>query len=363
MKLSNHLTQLGHEVFVLTFELGKRGLSVEGVQYHSSVRLPQYDKVNGIAVLRFPFTCIANRSHGFSLSQAHALEYLSPNILHLQGFFDIGNIVLMCMFAKKRGIPVIITTHGVYETLEKFKEYSMQSIYSRIINLFVSRIIALSEMEKTMLIRFGIEDSKIVVIPNGVDIDIAKEDKIRYSASVGPNAFVLCVARFAPAKNLELLIDAFSGLDTKINLVIAGRIFDQTYFREVQNRVKNQRIRLLTDVSDEELSWLYRNCLFFVLPSLSETSPLSLLEAMAVGKAVVASSVGAIPELVKDRHNGLLFDPRNGFQLRCILAKMLENNELRSEMGRNARSIAESRTWKRSAQSVVEVMTELVQGR
>jgi glycosyltransferase involved in cell wall biosynthesis len=79
------------------------------------------------------------------------------------------------------------------------------------------------------------------------------------------------------------------------------------------------------------------------MPSLYEALPMALLEAMAAGKAVVASSVGTIPRVIQERVNGLLLSPGDVKGLATALCDLLKNPEFRMLLGQNARQTVESR--------------------
>jgi glycosyltransferase involved in cell wall biosynthesis len=102
----------------------------------------------------------------------------------------------------------------------------------------------------------------------------------------------------------------------------------------------------------------------FVLPSHAEGLPVSLLEAMAAGCAVVATSVGGIPDVVDDGFNGLLVPPGEPQALERTLARLLADPQLAREMGRAARAtIANRFTPERTVAQVEELYSELGVGR
>ncbi|HRZ77454.1 MAG TPA: glycosyltransferase family 4 protein, partial [Bacteroidales bacterium] len=81
----------------------------------------------------------------------------------------------------------------------------------------------------------------------------------------------------------------------------------------------------------------------FIYPSHADTAPLSLAEAMAMGKAVVATEVDGIPAMVKDGQDGLLVPPRNPERLAGAILQLLGDDRLQDELGRNARNTAQER--------------------
>jgi glycosyltransferase involved in cell wall biosynthesis len=83
----------------------------------------------------------------------------------------------------------------------------------------------------------------------------------------------------------------------------------------------------------------------FVLSSLSEGFPVTILEAMACGLPVVATRVGGIPDIIEDGANGYLVDTKNQEQIAEVLLKLLQNETLREEMSDNNRKEAEKYSW------------------
>ena len=92
---------------------------------------------------------------------------------------------------------------------------------------------------------------------------------------------------------------------------------------------------MLTDVRDA-----LKSLDVVVLPSLDERCSRSLLEAIACGKAAVATRVGGTPEIIKDSFNGILVDPKNESQIARALIKLLADSKLREAMGKRGRELA-----------------------
>jgi len=92
-------------------------------------------------------------------------------------------------------------------------------------------------------------------------------------------------------------------------------------------------------------------------------SPLKLFEYMAAGRAVVASGAGQIPQIIRHRANGLLYEPDDQAGLLNCLCELQSDHALREELGRNARKTAEGFTWERNASRVIEWVRPKVLGR
>src|SRR5919204_317102 len=151
-------------------------------------------------------------------------------------------------------------------------------------------------------------------IPNGVHVP----------ATIGAEADpreVLFAGRLSPEKGIEELVAATEGM----NLVVAG-----------DGPLRHLVPDALGFVPHDELEGLYERAAVVVLPSYREGLPLSVLEAMAHGKPVVASAVGGIPEFVEDGVTGLLVEPGDVAGLRAAIERLLADPELRRRPRRAA---------------------------
>ena len=119
------------------------------------------------------------------------------------------------------------------------------------------------------------------------------------------------------------------------------------YFAELQEFITREQlgenVHFLGSLSEDELLKEYMECSLLVLPSVQETAPMVIMQAMAAGKVVVATRVGGIPYLVQDGQNGLLVDSGDVPALAEAIIRLLRNNTLRVTMGRKARKVAEQR--------------------
>lgn len=145
-------------------------------------------------------------------------------------------------------------------------------------------------------------------------------------------------------KGVDILISAFINLCKdfpECRLLIMGynRVDLEKYRRQAS---VCDRIEFLKPVYYDEIARYFRECMFFVLPSRSEAMGRVLLEAMASGKAIVASRVGGIPEVVDDGVTGLLFENENIHDLEQKIRMLLSDNAMRLSMGESGRKRAET---------------------
>ena len=170
-----------------------------------------------------------------------------------------------------------------------------------------SKVIALSQACRELLIERGVDSKRIVVIPNGVDGDWPPDSSdaeavFRDNGIARP--YLLYVSHFYRYKNHFDLIKAFAALEPRLRashqLVLVGRPYDRTYFHQVlalRDRLGlRDKVLAIPGEGGERLKRLYRRASLFVFTSLVENSPSSLLEAMAAGVPVITSRLAPMPE-------------------------------------------------------------------
>lgn len=163
--------------------------------------------------------------------------------------------------------------------------------------------------------------------------------------------YILSVGRLAAYKGTDVLLLAFAALGAAgQELVLCGP--DQTggRMRRFAGRLGLRgRVRFLGARSPSAVERLLRGCSVFVLPSRAENCPMALLEAMAAGKACVASAVGGVPELIRNGRSGLLVRPGEPKDLSKALARLLGDERLRERLGSAASRGAKNRSWAAAA--------------
>jgi glycosyltransferase involved in cell wall biosynthesis len=192
----------------------------------------------------------------------------------------------------------------------------------------VDRFLAPSQfMRDSALHRFRSE--QVVLLYNGVDTS-----KIR--PSTRDEGYVLFLGRLSKEKGVETLLRAHEAAGTW-NLVVAG-----TGPLERSLRMRYHGVRFVGQLSGQALTAMISGASVIVLPSeCFENCPMSVLEAMAYGKPVVASRMGGIPELVVDGETGMLFEPGEADELRDSIGRLMGDGALRARMGAAGRIRAE----------------------
>ncbi|WP_458208921.1 glycosyltransferase family 4 protein [Haladaptatus sp. NG-SE-30] len=181
--------------------------------------------------------------------------------------------------------------------------------------------------------------SNLSPVPNGVDLD-------RFDVATESEDEILFLGRLAPKKRVSDLIDAFALIaadfpKTELVIVGTGPLEEELKTQAAQYDVAN-RIRFEGRVSDDAIPHHYRQARLFVLPSVWEGHPLTLLEAWAAELPVITSDVEGIAEFVEHEETGYLVPPKSPEKLADALRYSLSNPEVASEWATNAYELAKA---------------------
>jgi glycosyltransferase involved in cell wall biosynthesis len=195
------------------------------------------------------------------------------------------------------------------------------------------------------------------MVPNAVDLP----ERVARPAAVPPTGVVL--GNLLPYKGHTVLLDALAQLPAPPRILFVGTgpmRTEITRRAEALNLAKS--IEIVEGVSDP---WpVLLDSELSVLPSLTEGMPNAILESMAAGLPVIASRVGAVPDLISDGDEGLLVNPGDVSGLARALQYALDRPEWRADAGARGRQRAGSFTWRAMAQRNLDIMErDLVRAR
>ncbi len=194
----------------------------------------------------------------------------------------------------------------------------------------LDRVITPSLFHKQKLMEWGWPEQQLVYIPNYVDVKV-------YNERFSPGDYFLYFGRLAMEKGLATLIRAAA--KARVKLIIAGTGPEATVLKALATKVGGE-IEFLNFVSGEPLWKLVREGRAVVLPSeCYENAPISVLEAYACGKPVIGARIGGIPEMVRERETGTLFESGNVDDLAEVLCRFgnMPNGSI-AAMGKDARN-------------------------
>jgi glycosyltransferase involved in cell wall biosynthesis len=272
------------------------------------------------------------------------------------------------LFLEYNGSEVWVGRHwdrvGSLDLLERYERLNLDA---------AARIFVVSEVERRNLEARGVDANKIVVNPNGVDVD-------RFRPGVGgttargelgikdDEVVVGFVGTFGPWHGVERLADAIKTIPASVPvrflLVGSGSLHAEV---EKQLETEGGRVIFTGSVGHDRVPALLDACDILVAPHVpladgSEFfgSPTKVFEYMAMGKAIVASRLGQIGEVLVDRETALLVQSGNVEELAAAIVKLIESEELRKRLGARAREVAEKEhTWMHNAQRVLDAYKTL----
>jgi len=258
-----------------------------------------------------------------------------PHILHVQDLFLLPATVLL---SQKIDIPVVVTVRDNLPREYKILGFNVlerrnHAYYKAL--MLSQKIIAISAHIKENLIRFGIPESKIKVIYNipshfPTIIPEASKDKKNFE--------IMSVGRFYYEKGFHVLIKAFQKISVKnsnvvLKLVGAGPE-DKILKKLVKELGMEDRVIFCSWVNQEEIPEILAHADVIVIPSLYE-EPLGrvALDSAMLGRAVVASSVGGLKEIIESGKSGILVKPNDPTELKNKIEYLMYNPEIREKMG------------------------------
>lgn len=169
---------------------------------------------------------------------------------------------------------------------------------------------------------------------------------------------VLSVSRIVPYKGFDILIEALKKIDLPWKLVIVGGYSKEEYFEKIKT-LADERIVFLKGISDADLSALYDLCdLYSLGGNVWEGFGMPFLEAGLRSKPSVAFKHTALPEVIAHNETGLLAQSEEEFA--TYLKKLIQDKNLREQMGKDAKIHAQKFTWERCAKEYERLFTDLI---
>lgn len=307
------------------------------------------------------------RMVSFLPRELKALKDFNPDVIHTHGI--AGMVIKSLWFSKDLGIPSVLTFHTmVTDAVQLYSPLNLKSEFlTRLIKLYLKTILRrysavilpassiLPEIEE-----IAPKMKHVEVVPTGIDTGRFRPDvdcsKILDKWNLHDNRIILSVGRMSEEKNLDVIIEALPQvkkeyLNAKLLLVGDGPAVPK-YKELVSSRGLEKDVIFTGFVDDDELPQYYACAHIFATASTFETQGLVVLEALASGKPIVGADYRAIPEYVRENNTGYLFE--HGNITSCAQA-LLKGLGAPSEMGKNARELAEEHSIESSTKKLVEI--------
>ena len=313
-----------------------------------------------------------------------ALGYLKKNNFDIVTvYFPFAAVILVTLSRKLRKKMIYVEMIG--EVKKRLKLGSMKDtpLLFRFISpdLYLMRrvrkVVMQNEKVRAELVSAGkIEPEKVSAISLGVDTsefypDISIDNfKERYGLTDNTAVTVLFASEIVPRKGVEYLVRAADIIVNQLNyndilFLLKGKAYEKEYLESIRKLIEEYKLEenvkmILGYIPLEDVKRLYVASDIYVLPSLEEPCPTSLLEPLACGKPLVGTKVGGIVTMIKEGWNGFLVEPANEKQLAEKIKYLLDHPEKWEKMGRNSRKLAEEEfDWSKIADRYLEVYEEV----
>lgn len=277
------------------------------------------------------YSSVIKRLHG-------KIKQITPDIIHTH---ELGYYTLAALRSGHK--KVVVSTHGIANTnkgigcdiADKIRRYLRYCIYIKCLNK-AENIIVNSPYIKEYISRFG--KKNIYELDNPVsDIFFNMNNKLEEEQRI------LFVGHICEAKGIMTSLQSLNILKKvfgKIKFILAGPIVDRNFYLQATKYVEKNGldsvVNFLGRLDENNLKEEYDKASIVILPSNQDVAPLAVLQAMAAGKAIVASNVGGMPYIIDDRINGFLIAPKNHIALAKKISSLIEDADLRKQFGNNA---------------------------
>ena len=248
-------------------------------------------------------------------------------------------------------VPVVTHVHSLplYET-ENVLKNRFNHMVDGLTRRWSTHYICVSSSLRSRLVYEGIPAERIGVVHNGIELDRFCSDtdgtEARNKLGLDPKAkLIAMIALFRPLKGTESLIEALSHVIPECPdayCLLVGGFEREDYRRRVMELARGLKLkdRVIFLGFRENVSHILAATDIVVLPSLfGEGLPIAILEAMAMGRPVIATPVGGIPEIIRDGETGLLVEPRDSLALAEAITRLLQDPKRASELGLKAQSL------------------------
>jgi len=331
-------------------------------------------------------------SPGTKRNMVNAISAFKPNIAHLHIYYGQLTASILAPL-REAGIPTVQTLHeyklvcpthglfadgkycdvckGRYYWHAPLKRCNRKSIARSLLSMteayisdflgakdYIDQFICVSKFQKKQLVRLGISEKKLAVVHHFADASVHVPDNV--------GEYFLYVGRIVREKGIGVLLEAYSLLGERrrpLKIVGAGAETElwQTYAQELG--LKDQ-IEWLGFKDGNELNKLYEGALAVINPSmLNETFGLTCVEALARGRPVIASRVGAFPEVVSDGKDGILIPPSDPISLSKAMEAISSNSTNACNMGIKGRqNVRKKFSRQRHYEELMRIYNSVING-
>lgn len=354
------------------------------VDLGASVEMIANDQIAGLNTDKVPLRIIPLEPSGltrsafdlhnnlvFSAGVKRALRDVAPDLIYQRysrftwAGVEASLLTKRPLFLEYNGSEVWVGKYwdaaGMFPLLERFERLNLSAAI---------RIFVVSEVERRNLIKAGVPDLNIVVNPNGVDVERFKpgvgRDVERKKLGLSQDEILVgFVGTFGPWHGVLELAKAIvlSRQDSRIKYLLIGEgKLRESVAQIIAETGMGDRVIFTGAVKHDRVPQLLDACDILVSPHVPLAggaeffgSPTKLFEYMAMGKAIVASRLGQIAEVLRHEETALLVEPGNAEELSRAIIRLVASPGLRETLGATARQTAKAEhTWRRNAENILD---------
>jgi glycosyltransferase involved in cell wall biosynthesis len=361
--LSKELVKRGHDVTVYTSN---------AYDYKSNTdRVGAYD-VDGINVVYFKNYFPRRYFFTPGMIQRMKRELQEYDVVHMHDTRTFQNLVSY-YYCRKYGTPYVISAHGTLPYI--VEKILLKKIHDYLIGYRIirdaSRLIAISPTEAEQYREIGVNEDRIVEIPNAVNVDdfeeLPEKGTFRERYNLKDGNIVLYVGRIHKIKGLDILIRAYSELlkeKKDLKLVIAGNDFGYLgKLKELVNKLKiKDKVIFPGFISGQTKLAAYVDADVLVLPSEKEVFGIVVAEAAMCGTPSIVTKGCEVSDIIKKENFGLVVKQGAVHELKDAMMLLLEDKKLSKIMGENGRRyVLDNWTWDKVGAKVERVYREITQ--
>jgi glycosyltransferase involved in cell wall biosynthesis len=287
-----------------------------------------------------------------------AKEFDHYDVVHFHDDTDF-TFPLFSYLTLKKSKPRLWHLHTIPYT---YRLYERNPLLKSVIGRIADRYIGLSKYTIPFMLKLGLPESKLAIIPNAIDTA-----KFRPNKKMKTDNLILSVGRIIFQKGFDVLLKALFQLEPPTQVAIVGPIGDKLFFSEIQRLIRKvndttvHKVSYLGPLSGNALVELYQKAAIFAAPARTDHFPMANLEALACGTPVIATPTGAVPDVIEDRRNGLLVPSDEPTALASALNMLLKDGKLRQSCGERGRDTVERKfSWTVVSEKVIEIYDRLL---
>ena len=352
--LSLQWVKAGHQIRVVTARFGD---------------LPYSENIEGLEVIRLD----CRRTEAYRAKMKAMIGYITaaskyccfdckdfqPDLIHVH--FAVPNGPAAMLAAKKMKVPYVITAHlgdipGASPEKTK-KWFSYIQPFTPPIWKKAARVIAVSEFSKQMALNSY--NVPIDVIPNGIDyVRIKNPEIIQHDTPE-----IVFAGRFVPQKNLPQIVKTLARVkDLNWHATLVGDGQDrETLLDAVKESELEERVSFPGWKTPEEVIEIFHHSDILFMPSLTEGLPVTGIQGMASGLALLLSNAGGNPEIIRSGVNGFIHDPKDTDGFAKDLRDLLTDPDLLLGMRNSSRDLAASFDIRKTAADYLKVFEEVLE--